>query len=132
MNKKAFTLVEILAVVSILGIIALIIIPATDKVIKDAKEKVYNKQKQSLLVILEDWTIDHKDKFNDTDTILITLGELKEEGYADFELKNPLSDKCISNDLQLSVVKKKNKFNYSIVGDQLIDGLDSDCMITEE
>ena len=51
--KKGFTLVEVLAVITILGVLAVIIVPAVDKGIKSAKDDAYNKQKVSLLNSLE-------------------------------------------------------------------------------
>lgn len=48
MNKKGFTLVEVLAVIVILSIIALIVFPEINKIMKNSKEKAYNTQIQSL------------------------------------------------------------------------------------
>ena len=39
MNKKGFTLVELLAVIVVLGLISLLTIPAVDRIIKDNREK---------------------------------------------------------------------------------------------
>ena len=39
--KKGFTLVELLAVITLLGLLSLIVVPVVDKIIKDNKEKLY-------------------------------------------------------------------------------------------
>lgn len=127
MNKKAFTLVELLAVIIILGVIAVIIVPTTEKALKDSKEKVYESQKLSLITSLKDWKLDNNDLFYDNDSVTVTLGELKEQGYVEYDVKNPKTDECISNDLQFAVTKKGKQYTYSIVGDELIDGNYTDC-----
>ena len=44
MNKKGFTLVELLAVVALLGIISVIIIPVSINTLKDAKKRAFKQQ----------------------------------------------------------------------------------------
>ncbi len=44
MNKKGFTLVELIAVIVILALISLIVFPAVNSMIKNSKEKAYNVQ----------------------------------------------------------------------------------------
>ena len=41
MNKKGFTLVEVLAVIIILGFLMMLVIPSIDKLMKDNDEKKY-------------------------------------------------------------------------------------------
>ena len=43
-NKRGFTLVELIAVVAILGLIALIVYPAIGSVIRNSRESAYNEQ----------------------------------------------------------------------------------------
>ena len=44
MNKKGFTLIELIAVIVILALISLIVFPAVNSMIKNSKEKAYNVQ----------------------------------------------------------------------------------------
>jgi len=48
-NKKGFTLIELIAVIVILSLIALIVFPAVNSVIKDSKEKAYKEQISSII-----------------------------------------------------------------------------------
>src|SRR5574344_1979962 len=130
-RQNAFTLVELLAVITILGVIALIAFPSVDRIIKNSKIKVYEKQKDALLSSLEDWKTDNENLFFENNNITLTLGDLKEQNYVDYDIKNPKTDKCISNDLTLTVSKTGKKYTYSIEGDELVDGLDDDCDVTK-
>lgn len=47
--KKGFTLIEVLAVIVILAIIALIVFPEVNKIIKNSKQKSYDTQINSLI-----------------------------------------------------------------------------------
>lgn len=44
MNKKAFTLIELIMVIVILGVIAMIAVPTVNSIIKDSKKKAYDEQ----------------------------------------------------------------------------------------
>ena len=58
-KDSAFTLAELLAVITILGVIALIVFPAVNKAIKNSKEKSYNQQVDSILDSAENWVIEN-------------------------------------------------------------------------
>ena len=57
MNKKGFTLVEILAVISIIGILLLIIIPGVNKALKKGENVVYDVQLNNILNATYDYTL---------------------------------------------------------------------------
>ena len=48
MKKRGFTLVELLGVISVLGIIALLIIPSVEKTISNNKKKGLENQKNTI------------------------------------------------------------------------------------
>lgn len=125
--KKGFTLVEVLAVITILGVLAVIIVPAVDKGIKNAKDDAYNKQKVSLLNSLEAWTKDNYDRFYSNDEIVITLAELKQANIVDSDIRNPKTESCLSNAMRFVIKKTKNTYSYKISGDKLLDGSEDDC-----
>lgn len=126
--KKGFTLVELLGVIILLGVIALVITPAVDKTIKKGKVEAFEKTKENILAGAQNWASDNRMILpeKDNDFITITIKELKQEGYLDYELRNPKTKKCISNNVELSVTRKSENFDYSFVG-ELEDGPDSDC-----
>ncbi len=61
MNRKGFTLIELIAVIVILSLIALIVFPAINSVIKDSKEKAYEEQKQTILKAAKQLSYENSD-----------------------------------------------------------------------
>lgn len=116
MKKNGFTFVELLAVIVIIGVLALISIPSLEAIVKSNKEDIYNSQLDNVILSLKDWASDNKDLLPTTngDKKELTLLELKENGYIDYEFKNPKTNKCFSNSMKLIIEKVDNSYNYSI------------------
>ena len=127
-NNIGFTLIELLGVITLLGIITLIITPAVSDGLKKSKEKVYNASKDNILFGLKNWASENKNLLpeKNKDYIVITIGELKQEGFLDFELRNPKTQKCYSNSVELLVTKNDKAYDYGFYGD-LYDGKETDC-----
>lgn len=64
-NKKGFTLIELIAVIVILSLIALIVFPAINSVIKDSKEKAYNQQIQAIVKAAKQLSYEHSEVLPD-------------------------------------------------------------------
>ena len=47
--KKGFTLVEVLAVITIIGVLALIVVPGVDSILKSNRDKLYESQINSIV-----------------------------------------------------------------------------------
>ncbi len=59
MNKKGFTLIELIAVVVILSLIALVVFPAVNSVIRNSREKAYESQINTLVKAAEECTYEN-------------------------------------------------------------------------
>ncbi len=127
MKKNGFTLIELLGVIVLIGIIALITVPTVDTVIKKGKQKAYDLTKDTIITAAKNWLTDNKSLFDDGDTLTLTLADLKEQGYLDFNIKNPSSSTCLDNTMEVSVTRDGKKFNYAIVDEELVDGTEADC-----
>ena len=131
--KKGFTLVELLAVITILGVIALIITPTVENSNKKIKQKAYEEQKEALLISLKDYRTSHLKYFVATDTISITLKQLKDSGYVDYDVKNPKTGKCLDNNITFKIEKLENNTykyymnNKSFDEADLLDTDNNDC-----
>ena len=121
MNKKGFTLVELLAVIVILSIILVIAVPSVNRYIKQSKEKAYKVQISELLDAVESYANMNNEILpeNDDEVIKITLGQLKIEGIVKNDTKNPYNDKFFDDTLTFIIKKKGNRYTYEIDEDTI-------------
>lgn len=116
MKNKGFTLVEILAVIIILGALVLIIVPNIDNMLDSSKNKGYNLQIQLMEDALKNWSAENAFKIPNVNgqSKTITLGELKLEGFIDVDVRNPKTGECFANDIVLEVRMEKNNLIYEV------------------
>ena len=114
MEDRGFTLVEILAVITLIGVLALITIPTIDVVIKSTREKGYENQKEVILSAAKDYGASNMMDLPtvDGDYIYITLGDLKLGGFIEVDVINPINEMCISNDTVIVITRKNNNYTY--------------------
>ena len=84
MKKKGFTLVELLAVITLLGLIALITIPAITNTMSKQKEKLYYDQLNQLILAAQNWGTDNIETLSTlnnkcSNDYTITLAQLRNE-----------------------------------------------------
>ena len=104
MNKKGFTLVELLAVIVILALLALLASTAITKVVKDSKDDLSNVQISLIKSAAEAWGADHITSLPSAGTCgYITLEKLKNEGLIDSSVVNPANNEEFSNDLKIKI-----------------------------
>ena len=89
MNKKAFTLVELLAVIIILGIIALIAVPTVFKIIDSSKDELYNDQIVQIENAAKRWTVENA---YEEKSYKVTINELISGGYLEGTKNNKVLD----------------------------------------
>ena len=114
--KNGFTFIELLAVMAIIGILSLLTIPTIEKITKENREKIYQTQLDNIILALKNWASDNKEYLpvEDGETLTITLGNLKSDGYIEYEVKNPETNKCFDNEITLKITKEKKNYDYSI------------------
>ena len=114
MKNRGFTLVEILAVITLIGVLALITIPTIDAVIKSTREKGYENQKEVILSAAKDYGASKMMELPtvDGDYVYITLGDLKLGGFIEVDVINPINEMCISNDTVIVITRKNNNYTY--------------------
>lgn len=121
--KKGFTLVEIMAVIIILGVIGLIAVIAVDKSIKDNNQKLYEMQISNIEDAVRTWGATNlKYLPNSADEALsIPLLLLKKEGLLDKNIKNPKTDTLFPNDMFIDITYKNGVYNYTALEDSGTD-----------
>lgn len=90
MDKKGLTLVEILAVMVVLSLIAIIVTPSIYREIAQSKEDLYAEQLDNIKEAAVNWVGDHIDDVPTTESsgLYISVQKLQEDGYIDEEIKS--------------------------------------------
>ena len=114
MKNKAFTLIELLGVIVLLGILGVVIIPKVGDSITNGKETAYVTQEEQIKKAATDFIIDNIELLETTDTITIKLGVLKQKGYLPINIKNPKTRKNISNESLITITKEGNNYNIQV------------------
>lgn len=116
MNKKGFTLVELLGVIVILGIIATITVPLIQRTIIENTEEAYNDQVTSFERAAKNYVA--SDVYNmtncQTKICTISLKELQEKGYLQSgDIVNPITDENFDMDNVVDITYDGDTFSYN-------------------
>ena len=122
MNKKAFTLVELLGVLVVLSVILMIAFPLITTYINKTKQKSYDTQMEIIMTGLKNYAIEHKEVLpvNDADYVTFTLGQLKSLGIVNNSVVNPLDGKEIDDSMEFKIIKNGSKYTYQIVESSIL------------
>ena len=125
-TKNAFTLIELLAVVIILGFISLMVVPAVDRTLNRSRNELYTIQISNIRDGAKNWAAKNLVVLPDKngDIITLTLGQLKLGGFVDNDIKNPKSGKYFPNDMEIIIRNISNNYEYIVVEDS--GGLDNE------
>lgn len=119
MEKKGFTLTEVLGVLTVLALLALLITPVVSKTIKNNKQKLYNDQIKIIERAARDYAIKNTDVLPEEGTInYITLGEIKRSGVLQEEVRNPITKELFQDDLQIKITLENNQYVYQVMLDE--------------
>jgi len=115
-KNKGFTLIEILAVVTIIGLIFILVIPKITTSLKNKKSDVDTTTTNLVLSATKLYVSDHSSKFEKTDgnVSCMPLRELVDKGYLDGPVKNVTDDKDITNGKSVRITYNKG-FKYELV-----------------
>lgn len=118
MKNKGFTLVELLAVLVILAIIALIVTPIVSGVIKDAGEKVYKEQEKTILRSAQKWALANSNSLSTTDGAVynLSLSDLKNSAYYDnTTVINPDTKQEMNGCIKITYREASQDYKYEYV-----------------
>lgn len=96
MNKKGFTLVEVLSIIVVLGILVAIVVPRMSKSTKEIKEEQYAR----IIRVIENGAKAYHS--NHKDEIKISVEKLQQEKLITTSLKNPINDEEINGCVRIS------------------------------
>ena len=117
MKKKGFTLIELLGVIILLGILSAIAVPTVAKTIKSSREKAYQEQLGIMEAGARNWIADNISLIPEENgsSIKVTLGELKQGGYVDKDLKNPKTKNYFSDESYVEIKNLDGGYQYTAV-----------------
>lgn len=92
MNKKGFTLVELIGVVVILGLIALVAFPALLNQINDSKKQVSDSQKEIIISAAKNYVAENKNDYADKSSFEISVNDLIKKNYLNKGIISSFSD----------------------------------------
>lgn len=110
--KKGFTLVELLAVIVIIGIISSITFVVVDKSIKNGKETLYNSQLENIYSGANNYVVDNISEIKDGDCV--TISALENGYYIDKDLKNPKTDETFDKSLKVKITLTNSGYKYAL------------------
>ncbi|MDD2435416.1 MAG: leucine-rich repeat protein [Bacilli bacterium] len=114
--KKGFTLIELIGVIVLLGILALLVTPTINKVIKNSKEKAYHQQLTSIVNSARKWGVVNNNKLSETTPTFISIQDLFKEGYIEQEtIVDPRDSSTMDGCIIVEYNNSENKYKYSYI-----------------
>ena len=121
--KKGFTLVELMAIFTLLGIILVITIPQITSLIKKSGGESYQSFEESIKMATEAYITDKKiEVVKNGPAKIIYIKDIIASGYLKSNLKNPKTNQKLK-DMDLTKVRVSvNKNNDGVLSIDFIDG----------
>lgn len=115
MKKNGFTLIEILAVIVVLGLLTIIITPTVSNLLKDSEESLYNKQIDSILSATKKYVVEHSELLPDElDYNAIYISDLISNGVIDNdEVINPKTKEQMNGCVVIGYNSEFSQYDYS-------------------
>jgi prepilin-type N-terminal cleavage/methylation domain-containing protein len=115
MKNKGFTLIELMAVITILAILTLIIVPIVDKNIKKAKDVEYKMQIENIKIAAQNYYIDNitlRPKKGESDEV--ELSELIEKNYIEDFDESSITKEYTKEEISVIIVNDDGKYSYYV------------------
>ena len=114
-EKNGFTLVELLAVIVVMAIIAAIGYASVSSVLGTSKDELYKQQVSQLIKAAKQWSIENIDQLptSQTDSFSVTVQQLKEAGNISAFPEDPRNGNIMDGQINISCSNSScNDYNY--------------------
>ena len=117
-NKKGYTLIELIAVIILLGIIGLISVPVVSNLMKEGKEDSFQAVLEEVKIGTEKWAYQNSSLLPiiDEQSITVNLLELKKTGCINLNIKDPRTNILLPDDMNIIITLKNGKYMYYVDG----------------
>lgn len=116
--KKGFTLVELLAVIILLGVVGLIAVPTVNSVIEKSRKRAHDMQIKEIEKAAKSWAANNLDALTHDSTYYLEVRTLINEGYiSNEEVLDPAdSNQYLDDCVRIVYISEYNNydFKYSI------------------
>ena len=111
--KRAFTLIEMLAILIVLSILSIILIPVVKNTIKGAKNNTYKAQAKAIESAAESYFIDSNYTVSDDEKKVIYLTDILKSGYIDSkDIVNHINKKKMTGCVLISTYSNQYHYKY--------------------
>lgn len=122
MNKKGFTLIEMIAVLALTVVILALILPTVSTVLVQSEDTVYAVKINTILKSAYDYTLKNVEYLPEYgNTKYITLAHLKQSNLIDSDITNPISKELFLDNLVISIRNVGSNYKEKLT-DSLIKG----------
>ena len=115
MNKKGFTLVELLGVLVILSLLVLVSIPIVNNIVKNSQKQIHESNIDTILDAAYEWSLDEDMNVilpeDENDSIIVTLDTLKKSGHLKKVVVNAKTGENYSDTCSIIITKKRYNKN---------------------
>jgi len=119
MNKKGFTLVELISVIVILGILALVVFPNVLSTLTNGKKNMKEDNKKLIITGAKNYVADHPNNFKSATgkVYCVSIATLYNNGYINTVIGLDVDDDItqINDVVKMQYNSSKGKFDYSYV-----------------
>jgi len=114
MKKNGFSLVELMAVLVIIGVVSLIVIKIIQKTLLKSKQESYEIQVREIKKMASKWTLDEIDLLDTThlNPMYLPLSVLKEAAYFDNELRDPRDKSVMDGCIKITYENEQYVYTY--------------------
>lgn len=113
--KKGFTLIELIAVIVVLSVVAIIVFPNISEVIISSKKTLHDVQISDIEASAKKWATDNIDKLDPyyENIIYVSLATIQESGYLEKEdILDPLTKNKMEGCIQIQYDLNNKKYSY--------------------
>ena len=115
--KRGFTLVELLAVMILLGVVSLIAIPSIGKILNRSREKARESTKNELIKAAKNYYADNiRELPDDGSHKCLSVSEIEENGYiSNDDIVDPTTEEKLTGYVKIYFDNTYNQYTYEYV-----------------